>query len=117
MKKIDVLHDIRDRLEEMMSSYYEKALMNSLFGNAEYLFGKVIGYKKVRVPKYLTIKVPVITKEYDNDSEYGDGSFRGFLLSFEERKLFRIGTTIEKQPIYRKTKGETITFSRYGGLK
>lgn len=119
-KTLDVLNSVADELGQAMASTYDKLMMESLTGSSmlhEKIFGKLVGFKKVKVPKYLTIKVPVIEKDYDNDSEYGTGEFRGWLISFKEVNVCKIGTRIEETPIYKKKKtDQTIKFKRYGKL-
>lgn len=119
MKKINLIEEYSKNASNILANYYDKALLDSITGSTsleDSLFGKVIGYKKVKVPKYLIIKIPIIEKDYNNDSEYGDGSFRGYLISFREVKLFRIGTTIESKPIRKKVTGKTIKWKRYSNL-
>lgn len=115
MKK-DLTVTVAKRLGEEMGNLYDQILINTLtHANQldEMVFGKITGYKTVKAPRYLTIKIPDISKQYDDDSEYGTGEFEGFLISFKEIKLFRIGTKTEKQPIRKKPKGQTVSFSRY----
>lgn len=118
MKKTNLVEEYSKNAGNIMANYYDSILLNQMRTSPleDSLFGKVIGYKKVKVPKYLIIKLPIIEKDYNTDSEYGDGSFRGYLISFREVKLFRIGTTIEKQPIRRKITGKTVKWKRYGDL-
>ena len=79
----------------------------------EFAFGKIVGYRDIKVPVYLRIKVPVIVKHYCEDSEYGQSEFMGWLISFREVSLFRIGTKIEKEPIRKESNiGGTINFVR-----
>jgi len=115
------LQDVASVMGNTMAKFYDEMLMQQLSSTNllhEHLFGKIIGYKKVKKPVYLTIKVPHIEKDYDNDIEYGTGEFRGLLISFREVKLFRIGTKIVEKPIYKKIKtGQVIKFSRYSELK
>ena len=99
---------------------YNQMAMNMLtsWGKTDELFnGEIIGYRKVKVPRYFRIKIPVISKAYDDDSEYGTGEFEGWLISFKEISLFRIGTDIEKRPIRKKLKDQVITWKRYEPLK
>lgn len=108
-----------EEVGNQMASLYDQMLMNALkHANDldEMMFGKIIRYRNVKVPKYLTVKIPVISRDYDNDSEYGDGSFRGLLISTREVKLFRIGTAIERQPVRKKSTGKTIKWERYSPL-
>ena len=115
------LQDVASVMGKTISKFYDEMLMQQLSSTTllhEHLFGKIIGYKKVKEPVYLTIKIPKIEKDYDNDYEYGTGEFRGLLISFREVKLFRIGTKIIEEPIYKKVKtGQTIKFARYSDLK
>lgn len=115
------LQDVANVMGDTVAKFYDEMLMQQLSSTNllhEHLFGKIIGYKKVKEPVYLTIKVPRIEKDYDNDIEYGTGEFRGLLISFREVKLFRIGTKIVEEPIYKKIKtGKTIKFARYSDLK
>mgnify|MGYP001563295896 CR=1 FL=1 len=118
-KTLSALKSSSEILGKVMAKYYDEMLLDIFAGNnlAETFVGKIIGYRKTKVPIYLTIPIPRITRDYDNDSEYGTGEFRGFLISFEKVNLFRIGTKTEKQAIYRKQKGKTISFKRYGESK
>lgn len=115
MAKIDIVKEYSKYAGNALANYYDSLLLNQMQGSPleDSLFGKIIGYKNIKVPKYLTIKIPVIEKDYDFDSEYGDGSFRGYLISFREIKLFRIGTKIERMPIRRKATGKSISWRRY----
>ncbi len=120
-RKIKVTADsIADKMGKAMAESYDKFLMQSLLSTSlvhESLFGKIVGYRNVKVPRYLTIKVPVIARDYDNDSEYGTGEFRGWLVSFKVINVCKIGTRTEKEAIYKKEKtGQTIRFSRYNPL-
>ena len=80
--------------------------------------GELIGYRKVRVPIYLSIPVPVIEKHY----EYGDFGesceLEGLLITIKWIRLFKIWSKIEKVPRYKKltNKGSKITFRRYKPL-
>lgn len=56
----------------------------------------ITGYRNKKVPVYLTIKYPMIEKYFDD--EYG--KFVGYLIVIKEIKLFRIGTKVEKVPVY-----------------
>ncbi len=118
-KTLSALKSSSEILGKIMAEYYDEMLLATFAGNnlAETFVGKIVGYRKTEVPVYLTIPILKITRDYDNDSEYGTGEFRGFLISFEKVNLFRIGTKIEKQAIYRKQKGKTIFFKRYGESK
>ena len=69
----------------------------------------ILRYRNVRVPRYFPIWIPVISRHYSD--EYGD--YEGILLTFVKKDLFKIGTKIEKQPVYRKLEGG-INFKKYG---
>ena len=102
------------KTENVLANYYDKVFLKSMTGMS--FLGKVVGYKKVKAPRYLTIKIPVISRHYDFDSEYGTGEFLGLLISLKEITLFRIGTTTVIEPIYKKPKGK-IKFNRHTKLK
>ena len=118
-KKIDVAENIIECAGSAVASYYDKMMMDTVLNQTQFChFGNIIGYKKVKQPVYLTIKIPVISKDYDDDYEYGTGDFKGLLISLKEIRLFKIGTKIIEEPIYeeRKNKG-MIKFTRYSPLK
>jgi hypothetical protein len=114
-KKIKI-DRIAKKLGKEIATFYDKVLLDNLSSSLSYDFGKIIGYKNIRVPVYFKIYIPVVEKHYDTDSEYGSGEFEGWLISFREIKLFKIWNKIEKQPIYRKEKGKTVSFTRYKEL-
>lgn len=103
--------ELVDQLRETMSKYYDSVFINSALQS---LSG--VKYRKTRVPTYLTIKVPSIKRHvcsYDGDAE----SYGGWILTFREIKLFKIGSHIEEVPCYKKPKkGQTIKFKRYAPL-
>ena len=107
------LTDVSSVLSRLYMEKMIDSINMSLFGMPQ-----PVGYRNVKVPVYFKIKIPVIEKDYDNDSEYGTGEFRGLLISLREVNLFRIGMKIEKEPIYKKNKnGEVIKIQRYSKLK
>ncbi len=103
-----------------LETYYSKKYLELASTNffPSHILGEIIGYRKVKVPTYLTIKVPMVEKHYDSDYDYEDDEFRGWLISFKEVKLFKIGHKIEEVPIYKKRKpgSVTIKFKRYSKL-
>ena len=115
MKKTK-LQKITNTLSKATMGYINKFLLEDLMSSSSFLTGEVIAYKKVKVPRYLRIKIPVISRHYDFDSEYGTGEFLGLLISLKEITLFRIGTTTVIEPIYKKPKGK-IKFNRHTKLK
>ena len=104
------------KLGKEMAAYYDKVLLNSFLGMSYPPLGEIIGYKNIKVPVYFRIYIPVVEKHYDTDFEYGTGEFEGWLLSFREINLFKIGNKIKKQPIYRKEEKKTVIFKRYKRL-
>lgn len=77
-------------------------------------FGKLIRYKNVVQPKYLSFYIPTIEKHYDDDYEYGESEFRGFLLGLKHiTTKIKIGTEIVRVPVYKKNKGRVVNFKRY----
>lgn len=109
---------ISDSLDSCLIGFYDDCL-KLVAGPSliDKIMGKPIGYKDVKYPKYLHIYLPTISKHFDTDydGEYSD--FDGYLLSLKKVKLFRIGTEIIKEPIYKKQTGKKITFKRYGDIK
>lgn len=114
MKKTEV-ENLARKYSRELATYYDKLLLESIKSPFA-LFGKVVGYKKIKVPRYITIKIPMISRHYDEDLEYGRGEFEGFLISFEPLISFKIGTKTVSEPIYEKLKGK-IKFKRYSKLK
>lgn len=104
---------ISEQLGKALGNYYDRTMMDMMTNNtaAEMLFGKVVGYRKQRVPKYLYIPFPAIEKHYNEDGEY-----EGLLISVYQKRLFRIGTEIVEVPIYKKKKS-TIKFARNGKVE
>lgn len=93
---------------------YDKILLSVLTDNVYFPFGKIKGYKKVKVPRYLTIVVPKIEWRHYSYSEYGS-DYEGILIYFDRVRICRIGSKWEKQPVYSKPKKSSqIKFKRYG---
>lgn len=119
-KKIDINKYITEGIGNEVSNFYDKQFLDattqSLCFRPEL---KIIGYRKVKVPRYLTIKLPVIERWTDYDGEYSFGDLEGWIIYFKEFNLFRIGTRIEEEPVYEKLKPSkaTIRFRRYSLLK
>lgn len=116
-KKVDVVSNMTEKLGKNLANFYDKALLKSL-EDQPFFRPKIIGYRKVRVPVYFEIKIPVLEPHYDTDYEFGTGEFEGYLLTTKVINRIKIGTRIEEQPIYKKEpkKGKTITFERYQPL-
>lgn len=114
-RETDVAEKIFSAMSEELNSFYDQALLNVM--TRPLLFNhhlKIIRYKKVKVPVYFEISVPVWRKHYDECGEY-----EGILMTIEKKALFRIGTRIEEEPVYEKLKPSkaTIRFRRYSPLK
>lgn len=110
-KSIDQGEKVSVRLASILSDFYDRALMDSVRTVNPLLTH--IKYKKVRVPKYFTIKLPVIGKVIDYD--WGDVGYRIYLKDFE---LFQIGWKYVEKPVWKKTgKGTAIKFRTYGKIK
>jgi hypothetical protein len=109
--------NMKNQIDEEMNKFYDSVLLDALLAPSPFL-GEP-RYRKERVPVYLKIKVPVIHKHtcYNDYEEYDDEPI-GWLISFKEVKLFKIGSKIEEVPYWpkRKTTGETIKFKRYEPL-
>lgn len=109
----DIAKDKAEELGSALAGFYNRAFLYSartnLFGFCE----KIVGYRKVRVPKYLEMTVPVLEKHYDDG-----GDFEGLLVTTRTVRICRIGTKIEKEPIYEKPKkkGGVTKFRRYSNL-
>ena len=96
---IDIVDNTPEKLGEVMTAFYNRALMNAATRPSP-LFdpGEIIGYEDVRVPVWFKIKVPVIDWSYKEYDEYGyDSEPVGILISFKEVKLFKICSKIEKE--------------------
>ena len=107
--------------EALIPKIWEKALLETverrglLFQAG--IFGKIIGYKKVKVAVWETEKRPYIEKYYgegNDEGEYND-ELEGYLIRFKEKKIKKIGYKWEEEPIYEKPKksGNVIKFKRY----
>lgn len=113
--KTNVVEKIQWKLGDELINVYNKQFLDmvtqSLCFRPEL---KIIGYRKVKVPVYFEISVPVTEKHYD---EYGE--YEGMLTRIEKKRLFKIGTRIEKEPIYEKPKPSkaTIKFRRYNPIQ
>jgi hypothetical protein len=113
-KKINVVEHITWKLGDELINVYNKQFLD--IATQSLSFGprlKIIGYRKVKVPVYFEIDVPVTERHYDEDGEY-----EGMLTRMEKKRLFKIGTKIEERPIYEKPKPSkaTIKFKRYSPL-
>jgi hypothetical protein len=104
-----------------VANFYQESFLRLANDMNSLLFlnrGKFLGYRKVRVPVYLTIPIPIIEKHY----EYGDFGesceLEGLLITIKWIRLFKIWSKIEKVPRYKKltNKGSKITFRRYKSL-
>lgn len=118
MKKSEI-NDHEEHIKlysEAVGNYYDSMLMSTLLDN--HFIGEP-KYRKERVPIYLKIKVPVIHKHTcSSDYDDYDEEPSGWLISFREVKLFKIGSKIEEVPYWpkRKPTGQTVTFKRYTPL-
>lgn len=103
---------------DLFAEHMADSLNRSLF-MSDMIFGKVIGYRWKKEPRYLYLPIPVIEKHYDSDYEYGSGEFEGLLISVVWKRLFRIGSKRVKVPIYSKkqTTGESINIPKIESLK
>lgn len=94
---------------EALQNFYDRKLLQSIRQPNPFL--AKVKWRKVKVPKYFTIKLPVIDRVVD------EGGNVGYRIILQEFDLFRIGTKLDYQPYYPKTKkGITIKFRRYGDL-
>lgn len=91
----DPISDIVSDLSQQLAEYYDRKLLESVFGKSG-----LIKYRSQRVPTYLQIKIPTIERH----ECYCDGELveRGWLITTRWVKLFRIGSHIEKVPYYPK---------------
>src|SRR3990167_4956034 len=119
-KTVDIASIIAERLAKRLANFYDRTLLERASTNFFSLCGKIVGYRKVKVPVYLEVTVPVIERHYSDGDDYGEsgGEYEGLLISTKKIRLFRIGTKIEKEPIYEKPKGKgpTLKFKRYSSL-
>lgn len=114
-KKIDLVEKVIEDMCNVAAKNYDAAFLKSTIQPLSFRPElKIIGYRKVKVPVYFEISVPVTEKHYD---EYGE--YEGMLTRMEKKRLFKIGTRIEEQPIYEKPKPSkvAIKFKRYSPLK
>lgn len=102
-----------DNYGTALNEFWDKQALK--LGESNMLFGKPIGYKSVKIPKYFKIKIPKIEWNHYHSDDYGS-MYEGILIYFESVELFKIGYTIVKKPIYKKSKGSTIKFNRYGNV-
>ena len=100
---------VAETLGNSLASFYDKAMIDVLKPNM--FTPKPYKYIKVKRPRYIYIKCPILVRHYD---EWGD--FEGWLISFVPRWHFRWGTKIVEEPVYRKSKPRVIKFRRYGPL-
>lgn len=110
MRKINMNEELIDNIARTTGKYFDKKIMEALTYSP--LGETIVGYRKIKEPVFLKIKIPVIAKDYD--IEFGD--FRGYLISFKEVNLFKIGSKMVEKPIYKKTKPKVIKFKRYSPL-
>jgi hypothetical protein len=119
-KKIDI---VKFMAGDMGNKFYDEALLNATQSNltiTNRFLGKIIGYKKVKVPVWETEKIPYIEKYYgecNDDGEYGN-ELEGYLIKFKEKKIKKIGYKWVKKPIFEKREiyNKPIKFKRYGEL-
>jgi hypothetical protein len=109
-KETNILSDISEQVADSVASFYDKKLLEILEGPCSFT-PKIIRYKKVKVPRYLEITIPVIKKHYSDDW----WEYEGLLLTTKRIRICRIGTKTEREPIYKKRTG-TIVFKRYSKL-
>ncbi len=112
MEQKDILKDTAEKVADALHNFYDQRLLDRTMNTTttSLLLGEVVGYRKVKRPKYLWVTLPQIEKHYD--TEYNE--FEGYLLTFRRVRLFRIGTKMVSEPIYKKKTGSTIRFVRYG---
>lgn len=80
-----------------------------LLSGSELFYGKIIGWKKSKVTRYLKLPIPTIKKHC---GEYEEG----LLLNIKwVNTHIPIGKKTVETPIFKKLKG-TIKFRRYGKL-
>jgi len=109
-----------DELGSAFGAFYDRQVLSVLESGtsvSSLLYGDIIGYRKKKVTKYLYIPIPTIERQYNDDSEYGTGEFEGFLISVRWINThIPIGKETIEVLVYRKAKGQTIKFRRYGKL-
>ncbi len=99
------------------AKFYDRIFLDRLVSASELWLGKVIGYRKKRITKYLHIPVPFIERHYDEDYEFGTGEFEGLLLSVRWIKTpIPIGRKTIEVAIRKKRKGQTVRLRRYSSL-
>lgn len=104
--------EITDKIAQVAGNYYDEILLNTLLEGTTYY-----KWKNERVTKYLTISIPIIKKHICTDED-GEIYETGFLITFKQIKLLKIGSQIIKTPYIpkRKTTGKAISFKRYSDL-
>lgn len=113
MKK-DYLGIISDKVGNDLARIYDKSFIDSLTHRPTWM-PEIVGYKNVRVPRYLEIRVPVIEKHY---RDFDDGmEYEGLLITTRTIRICKFGWKYEKQPIYKKQIRKSIRFIRYSNLK
>ena len=114
MNNKNILMDGINLLSEALAKSIDKMIFEPLLFERE-----ISHYREVKVPRYFSLKLPMVNKDYDDDYEYGTGEFKGLLISMREVLRFRIGTKVIKQPVYKsyKKSDKPIKFVRYGKLK
>jgi len=119
-RETNVAEKVFSAMNEELNNIYDQELLNVMTRPLSFNHHlKIIRYKKVKVPRYLTIKFPVIERWTDYDGEYSFGDLQGWIIHFKKFNLFKIGTKIEEEPVYEKLKPSkaTIKFRRYSPLK
>lgn len=117
-KQVDIVETLANNVGESLSNFYNQVAMDTMSGSNkldEMVNGKIKGYQNKTYTKYLHIPLLKISKEYNDDPEYGDGSFEGILFRIKWIKTFvPIGKEVVKEPIREKLEPHVITFRRYG---
>lgn len=100
-------------MEKTLAGFYDRKFLENAIGPStdEIFNGKIVGWRKRRVKRYLEFKIPWIEKHYDEDD------FVGYLIVWKdiETKIC-IGTEIREYPIREKRKPSVIKFRRYAPL-
>jgi len=107
----EYLEDTFSGIEGLANFYSEQTLKFSE-NIDQFILGDLIGYKKVKAPRYFKIIIPTISRYYDEDF----CQFVGYLIRFKEIRLFKIGTEIVEVPVYKKREGKAIKFRRYSPI-
>ncbi len=103
-------------MKNTLNTFYDKQFLKDIESNLsdDILFGNKTGkYKKEIITKYLSIFVPTIKKQYDEDT----GEFVGFLFTMEWIQTnIPIGKEVIKVPIRKKMKNQNIKFKKYSPI-